>query len=79
MSQKKTATAVGGAANDWGYDGSPQRTPEEYAELARATRLRTLNDMSEREIQALEREYGCPVIRPQRRVRRRRSTVQVAA
>ena len=70
MSQKRTANAP----NDWSFEGSAQRSPFEYAEMARATRLRTLNDMSESEIRALEREYGCPVIRPARPKRQRRQT-----
>ena len=31
---------------------------------------RTLADMTEEEIQAIEREYGCPVIRPTSKVAR---------
>lgn len=55
----------------WGFYGKPPRegngrTPAQLAELARATKLRTLWDMSEREIRALERFYDCPIIRPQR-------------
>jgi len=59
----------------WGYHGKPLndggRTPEQFAQFAQATRLRTLSDMSEREIRALERFYGCPVIRPTRPARGR--------
>lgn len=33
-------------------------------------RCRTLADMTEDEIRALERYYGCPVIRPKKRRRR---------
>lgn len=57
----------------WGYHGKPPergRTSSEYTELVRATKLRTLQDMSEREIRALERQYGCSVIRPPKRARR---------
>jgi len=36
-----------------------------------ALRVRTLADMTEDEICALEVEYGCPVIRPKGRRRRR--------
>jgi len=46
------------------------RSDEEYRQLAVSTKLRTLADMTEREIKALERQYGCPVIRPARRNRR---------
>jgi len=38
--------------------------------MARMTKLRTLADMNEAEIRALEQQYGCPVIRPQRTKRR---------
>ena len=57
---------------NWNYDGisSRERTYAEFAELARATKLRTLFDMSEREIRALEKHYGCPVIRPPKQARR---------
>lgn len=60
---------------DWGFKGPRgDRTPEAFAALATATKLRTLWDMSEREIRALERLYGCPVIRPERPRRARRVT-----
>jgi len=66
----------------WGYHGKPprgERTETEYAELVRVTKLRTLWDMSEREIRALERFYGCPVIRPARPAKRaRRATGELA-
>lgn len=59
---------------DWGFKGPRgDRTPEAFAALASATKLRTLWDMSEREIRALERLYGCPVIRPDRAERPRRA------
>ena len=32
--------------------------------MYRAFRVRTLADMSEKEIKALEQQYGCPVQRP---------------
>lgn len=63
----------------WAYGKTPDgdgRSPEAYAELARTTKLRTLLDMSEREICELERFYGCPVIRPKRT---RRPTGRTAA
>jgi hypothetical protein len=54
----------------WGFYGGPPheegRSARALAELVRNTKLRTLHDMSEREIRALERFYGCPVIRPAR-------------
>ena len=40
-----------------------QLRADAIADTARV-HCRTLRDMSEREIRALEREYGCPVIRP---------------
>jgi hypothetical protein len=52
------------------YYGKPpaarERSVDEYAALREATKLRTLIDMTEREIRALERYYGCSVIRPAR-------------
>jgi hypothetical protein len=62
---------------DWGFKGPRDRTSDEYQLLARATKLRTLLDMSEREIRDLERFYGCRVIRPKRA--RRPSAGPVAA
>lgn len=57
----------------WGYYGNQSRVGERpasaFAELARTTKLRTLRDMSEDEIRALERLYGCRVIRPKTRRR----------
>ena len=57
---------------DWGFKGPQDRTLDEYTALARATKLRTLLDMTEHEIRALERFYGCSVIRPERPKRARR-------
>lgn len=54
-----------------------ERSDEEYKQLVAATKLRTLRDMTEPEIQALERFYGCRVIRP--RVRARRTSRQAIA
>ena len=56
---------------DWGFDGFPYRSmsQSEYTEMVKRTKLRTLLDMSEREIRALERQYGCPIIRPTKRRR----------
>ena len=59
----------------WGHNGKPptarERTYDEFTALRQATKLRTLHDMTEREIRALERYYGCPVIRPEGRRARR--------
>ena len=66
----------------WGYYGkhpAQSRSQEEFTSLARATKLRTLWDMSEREIRALERLYGCAVKRPDRPKRARRATAGTAA
>jgi hypothetical protein len=66
----------------WGYGNSStqrERTFDEFATLRAATKLRTLADMSEREIRALERFYGCPVIRPEKAPRRARRVSQSAA
>jgi hypothetical protein len=63
---------VGSPDVDWGFKGPSNRTLDEYTALAAATKLRTLRDMSEREIRALERFYGCRVIRPADRPRRAR-------
>lgn len=70
-----------GKAVDYARPLTPyERSDEEYKQLAAATKLRTLRDMTEPEIQALERFYGCRVIRPGARVRRaRRATGRVAA
>jgi len=74
MSNKKALSQA------WGFDGNQpyEMTHAAFVEMARATKLRTLLDMSEREIRALEQLYGCPVIRPQRprNAHRRRATVQ---
>ncbi len=60
---------------DWGFEGNVQRdrAPDHFLTLVKFTKLRTLADMSEREIKGLEREYGCPVQRPAVSNRRRRS------
>jgi hypothetical protein len=66
----------------WGYYGkhpAQARSQEEFTALARATKLRTLFDMSEREIRALEQFYGCRIVRPDRPKRARRSTGGAAA
>jgi hypothetical protein len=63
-----------GKAVDYAQPLTPyERSDEEYRQLAISTKLRTLADMSEREIRALERYYKCPVIRPEVRNRRRRA------
>lgn len=49
-----------------------ERSDEEFRQLAASTKLRTLHDMTEPEIQALERHYGCRVIRPKAPRRRGR-------
>jgi len=59
---------------DWGFKGPRDRTFDEFAAIAKATKLRTLFDMSEREIRALERFYGCPILRPVRAKRARRAS-----
>lgn len=49
--------------------GVKKRKPDSATiqnQLAAATKLRSLADMTEREIRALEKLYGCPVIRPAR-------------
>lgn len=56
-----------------------ERSDEEYRQLVISTKLRTLRDMTEREIRDLERHYGCPVIRPERGPRRRRPSPAVAS
>jgi hypothetical protein len=67
----------------WGYNNKAAatraRTVDEFAALREATKLRTLRDMSEREIRALERFYGCAVIRPPRRARRVSQSTATAA
>jgi hypothetical protein len=70
MARKKT----GPGDVDWGFKGPRDRTFDEFTSLAKATKLRTLLDMSEREIRALERFYGCSVQRPDRLKRTRRAT-----
>jgi len=68
-----------GKAVDYAQPVAPhKRSDEEYRQLAIQTRLRTLADMTEPEIQALEAHYGCRVIRP-RRTRRNSRAPQVAA
>ena len=44
-----------------------ERSPALLADIAVRTKLRTLADMSEREIKALEKYYGCPIQRPNKR------------
>lgn len=62
-------------ATDYSQLTTPyKRTEEETRQIAAATRLRTLVDMTEREIRALERFYGCPIIRPERTSRTGRAT-----
>ena len=56
-----------------------ERSDEEYRQLAIKTKLRTLRDMTEREIRDLERHYGCRVIRPERPRRTRRPSVATVA
>jgi hypothetical protein len=65
---------------NWGHAGNTVRTAAQFQTLAAATKLRCLADMSEREIRALEREYGATIVRPvaptaanNRRRRRRRA------
>lgn len=66
-----------GKSVDYTQPSISRRTDEQYRQLAESTKLRTLQDMSEREIRALERQYGCTVIRPA--VRPRRGRVRRAA
>jgi hypothetical protein len=69
-----------GKAVDFAQPLTPYaRSDEEYKQLAINTKLRTLADMTEREIKALERQYGCRVIRPERTGRTRRPTLAAAA
>lgn len=58
----------------WAFSGNADgiRTDDNLRALATATKLRTLRDMPEREIKALEKLYGCPIIRPEGRNARRR-------
>jgi hypothetical protein len=64
----------------WGFKSTTRaRTFDEFATLRAATKLRTLADMSEREIRALERFYGCAVKRPEKAPRRARRVSQSAA
>jgi hypothetical protein len=78
MAHKKTVEGP-----TWGYNKAPAstraRTVDEFAALREATKLRTLVDMTEREIRALERCYGCRVIRPEKAPRRARRVSQGAA
>lgn len=69
-----------GKAIDYAQPLTPyERSDEEFRQLAQNTKLRTLADMTEREIRKLEQHYGCPVIRPERvRPRRRRSSPTAA-
>lgn len=65
----------------WGFCGGTRddgRSAQALAELVRTTKLRTLRDMSEREIRALERLYGCPVIRPSTKLPRQRNRAALA-
>jgi hypothetical protein len=78
MSRNKPKTA----SEAWGFSGNADtgmtidRSLPGYAEMVAATKLRTLSDMSEREIKALEKQYGAKVIRPAiRNPRRRKNTV----
>ena len=72
-----------GEGPTWGYNkgatATRARTVDEFAALREATKLRTLVDMTEREIRALERCYGCRVIRPEKAPRRARRVSQGAA
>lgn len=52
------------ANENWGHAGDTLRTAAQFQTLAAATKFRRLADMSEREIRALEREYGAKIIRP---------------
>lgn len=72
----------GGREHNWSaiytpngkHKNGPKGSKFEFsAEMARLTKLRTLADMSEKEIRALEKFYGCPVIRPLRVKKTRRS------
>jgi hypothetical protein len=57
----------GGQEHGWNVVYSPGRSAprlEISDELRRLTKLRTLEDMTEEEICALERHFGCPVRRP---------------
>jgi hypothetical protein len=72
MPRKKTAT--NDVMLDWGFVSPRDRTPEQFAAYAKATKLRTLRDLSEHEIRELERVSGLPVIRPERLRRARRAT-----
>jgi len=78
MAHKKTAEGP-----TWGYNkgatATRARTVDEFAALREATKLRTLRDMTEREIRALERYYGCHVIRPDRLSARRARRVSQSA
>lgn len=56
-------------AGAWGFTGQRPTDQPHYREMVRNTKLRTLSDMSEREIRALEQHYGCPIVRPRRRQR----------
>lgn len=63
---------MGRKIDDWKTTGrSPalDRTTAAYAEMARSTKLRTLQDMTESEIRALEAHYQCRVVRPKGRRR----------
>jgi hypothetical protein len=69
-----------GKAVDFAQPLTPYaRSDEEYRQLALNTKLRTLADMTEREIKALERQYGCRVIRPEVRTRRPTRPTHAAA
>jgi hypothetical protein len=48
-----------------------ERTPAMLREIAQRTKLRTLADMSETEIRALEKLYGAKIIRPSKRKTKR--------
>lgn len=54
---------------EWGYNGKMPRSEAQFQLLAQATKLRCLTDMSEREIRALERQYGAKIIRPTRKTK----------
>lgn len=56
----------------WG-NAKPARTATELSTLAVATKLRTLADMTEQEIKALEKQYGVKIQRPDARPSQRRS------
>lgn len=52
--------------SNWGTAPARSRTETQLQTLVTATKLRTLADMSEKEIRALEKLYGMPIQRPAR-------------